>query len=112
MEELEDLIDLQNSHVNQYTDENGKKSVWEVQKNKTNEVLAVLPKELNDEQVFKVLHFARDFELLAFNIGMKYMQKEMIENHLAEKSVYMKMIDQLKQENERLAEKLEELIGE
>ena len=111
MEEREDLIPLQQAHVNQYTNADGTKSPWEVQTNKTNELLAVLPRDLKDDQVFAVLKFARKFELFALNIGIKFMKHELMEKWMVEKNNLISIIKQLEEANGKLAEKLEHFIG-
>ena len=108
----EELIPLASAHVNQYTDEKNGKSPWEVQENETNNLLAVLPRTISDGDMFKVLHFARKFELLAFNIGMSHMQKELFGHWDKEKENLLRVIKELKDANERLADKLGDLIGE
>ena len=111
MEENKILIPLSTAHVNQYTTNEGK-SPWEVQENETNGLLAVLPREFTDQQMFRVLDFARKFELLAFNIGMKNMQNELVPRFEVEKSNLVKVIKELERANEKLANKLGQLIGE
>jgi len=104
-----DLIHLQHSHITQYT--NGdEKSEWKVRKNITSEDLAELPKELTEDEIFKVMEFARKFEIIAFNEGIKLGKKEM-------KKAYDTIIERLedniklaREENERLATKLEKFI--
>ena len=111
MEENKILIPLAAAHVNQYTTSEGK-SPWEVQENITNDLLAVLSREFSDQQMFRVLEFGRKFELLAFNIGMKHMQNELIPRFEVEKSNLIKIIKDLEKANERLADKLSTFIGE
>jgi len=112
MKEREVLIPLQAAHVNQYTAKDGIVSPWEVQENKTNGLLATLPRELTDKQMFKVLHFARKFELLAFNIGMNHMQSELNKKFQIEKDNLIKVINGLEVANSKLANKLGKFIGE
>jgi len=107
--ENKDYIHLQNAHVTQYTSVN-EKTDWKVRKNITSEDLAELPGDLTEAEVFKVLEFARDFELIAFNTGIRFGKAEM-RNH------YEPIISRMKQdvllmrsENERLASKLEKFI--
>ena len=107
--ENKDIIHLQNAHITQYSNANGK-SQWKVRKNITSEDLAELPGELTEEEVFKVIEFARTFELIAFNEGVRFGKKEM-------RNYYESILNNLKQtlilarnENVRLAEKLEKFI--
>lgn len=106
------LIPLAVAHVNQTTDSNGVKSPWEVQENETNSVLDILPREFSDAEMFKVLHFARKFEALAFDTGMKHMQQELFGKWDIEKENLLKVIKGLETANYKLADKLEMLIGE
>ena len=62
-----DLIDLQTASITQSTTEGYIKSEWTVQKNITNEKLFELPKNFNETEIFKIMEFARKFELIAFN---------------------------------------------
>jgi len=105
----EDVIHLQSAHITQYTDETGR-TAWKVRKNITSEDLAELPKDLTEDEVFKVMGFARKFELIAFNEGIKLGKQEL-------KVAYDSMVAQLQRElqlmrgeNERLATKLEKFI--
>lgn len=107
----ETLIPLAIAHVNQYTTSEGK-SQWEVQENETNKLLATLPSNFTDAEMFEVLHFGREFELLGFNIGMKHMQQELTSRFEVEKNNLLKVITSLEGANSRLAEKLGTFIGE
>ncbi len=111
-DEMKVLIPLAAAHVNQYTGSDGEKSPWEVQENETNGLLAVLPRDLTDAQMFKIMAFARKFELLAFNIGMSHMQKELLSKWTIEKENLLRVIKELEAANNRLADKLGQLIGE
>jgi hypothetical protein len=110
MEQEADIIHLQNAHVTQYSGINGK-SNWKIRKNITNEDLAELPGHLTEKDVFQILDVARKFELIAFNEGIVLGKK-------ISKNLYEPVIDKYKEfqiiakeENERLADKLEQLIG-
>lgn len=106
------LIPLAVAHVTQLTNEDGSKTLWEVQENKTNDLLAEMPSNFTDKEMFKVLNFARKFELSAFNIGMKYMNSELTKERDIEKSKLLRVIKELEIANSKLAEKLETFIGE
>lgn len=106
------LIPLATAHVNQTTDSQGNKSPWEVQENETNGLLATLPRNFTDKEIFRVLHFGRKFELLGFNIGMKHMQQELQGAWTKEKDNLLKVIKELDTANSKLAEKLGSFIGE
>lgn len=105
------LIPLAAAHVYQSTTEQKGKSEWEVQENETNEPLGTLPKNFSESEVFTVLHFARKYELLAFNIGMKHMSKELFAKWDQEKRNLIKVINELEIANTKLADKLSKLIG-
>jgi hypothetical protein len=107
---LKDLIDLQNSHVTQVT-QGGTRSEWKVRKNITSEDLFSLPGNLSEKDVFTVLEFARKYEQIAFQAGVVFQKK-------ASDTMHKEQIDRLiiinkraTEENERLANKLGELIG-
>lgn len=95
---MKDLIDLQNAHVTQITNETIGKSAWKVRQNITSKDLHELPANLNEKDVFACLDFARKFELIAFNVGINY-QKQMVNNQ----------VQILEQENNRLAIIIEKL---
>lgn len=111
MEENKDLIHLQNAHVTQYTDNDGK-SKWKVRKNITSEDLYELPNEWKESMVFEALHFAREFEIEAFNIGINFGKTTVKNEFDREREMYKKVISDLTEANERLSEKLGQLIGE
>ena len=67
----EALIDLQHAHVTQETT-SGVKGDWFVRKNISSEDLYTLPATISDKDVFIVLRFARQFELVAFNAGIDF----------------------------------------
>lgn len=104
MTEPEPLIDLANCNAFQEDGDKGKTD-WLIRKNKGGETLFVLPKHLRDSDVFTILDFARQYELIAFNAGIKFAEKQKnvsMQNH----------IQALTNENERLANKLVQLIGD
>jgi hypothetical protein len=106
----EDIIHLQNAHITQYSNMEGN-SPWMVRKNITNEDLFQLPMELSEEEVFKIMAFARKFELIAFNEGVMFGKKkarELYEQQIANYNDNMKLA---REENERLANKLLKLIS-
>lgn len=111
IEERPVLIPLAAAHVNQITTEKDGKSDWEVQENETNMPLGVLPKTFSESEVFTVLHFARKYELLAFNIGMKHMSKELFSQWNQERDKLIKVIKELEIANIKLADKLGTFIG-
>ena len=108
----DDLIDLASAHVTQSTSNSKGKGPWMVRQNITSKDLFELPGHLSESDVFKILDFGREFELIAFNIGINF-QKD-ISNVLMRKmqSEFDDKIKLAREENERLAEKLGQLIGE
>ena len=105
-----DQIDLANCHVTQNT-KDGKKSDWIV-KRKDGEELATLPKDLNEKQVMKAIHFARKFELIAFNKGIQFKKSVKTEMVPDERKKLHAVIAGLEKHNSVLAEKLDNFIGE
>lgn len=106
---MNNIIDLAAAHVTQYSDTKGK-SKWHVRQNITSKDLFELPGELTEAQVFKIMNFARKFELIAFNAGITFGKQKI-------KDIYDPVIAQLranlelaKQENERLADILQKHI--
>ena len=105
-----DLVHLQHCHVTQYSDSTGN-SMWKVRKNVTSEDLFELPSELTEEEVFKILEFAREFELIAFNVGIKFGKKEMRRSYEETINTYERTLQLAREENERLSNKLIKLIS-
>jgi len=106
---LKDLIDLQNSHVTQITN-NGNKSEWKVRQNITSMDLYTLPGTIPDKEMMAVMEFARVFEQKAFEAGIK-LQKTLSTNYYEDEIKKLKYYNELAaQENTRLAEKLEKFI--
>ena len=106
-----DLIHLQNAHVTQLA-QDGVKGDWFVRKNITNEDLHTFPPLIADDLMFNILNFARKFELTAFNEGIKF-QKNKQNKYLMAQLEESKLLNiAIKEENERLANILEQHIGE
>ena len=104
-----DFIYLQNAHVTQHTS-NGIKTEWKIEQNISNELLGSLPPQLTEDTVFAILNFARKYELIAFNEGIKVGKDKTVK-------VYDEMITTIgnklaiaTEENIRLAEALERHI--
>lgn len=96
------LIHLQDAHTTQFT-ANGEKGPWLVRKNITSEDLAELPKDLTEGEVFSVLDFAKKFELIALNVGIKYGQMMFKSKFDLIVTDYNNQLQLLRDENERLA---------
>ena len=111
MEEKKELIPLQHSNITQLTHK-GVKGEWIVKTNITDIKLAELPSKFTEEEVFKVVKFARKFEIEAFNIGINF-EKEKSQKLIKEiTDKFNNQITIAREENERLATKLMKLIGE
>ena len=92
---------LQDCYVTQITGDS--KSNWLI-KNSKDEVLYELPAELSEQEVMAAVHFARHFELKAFVEGKEQLTKFYQVKMENEKLDYETIIENLKQENIRLAE--------
>ena len=107
-QEAKEYIMLAHAHVNQLTS-GGVKSDWDIQANETNESLGKLPSTLNEQQVFAILEFAREHELLAFNEGIilgKDKQKAIDDKIIKQ---HEEQLAAARDENERLAQALENI---
>ena len=107
-QENNDIIDLQHSHVTQNTS-GTKKTPWRVQKNITNDELAQLPAHLTDSEVFAIMRFAKKFELLAFNRGIRFGKEKQMETYKPLLIEYELKLKLARDENERLADVLDRL---
>ena len=101
-----DIIPLQASHVTQHT--NGHiKSEWKVEKNMTDELICTFPSTYREDEIFRIMDFAKKFELEALNIGInleKTRQNGALKSIIDQQKV---LIVQLGADNERLAKALE-----
>lgn len=104
-----DIIHLQHAHITQYSGDDGK-TAWKVRKNITSEDLAELPGDFTEDEVFKVMEFAREFELIAFSEGTKLGKKVMRDTLDPFIVNLQKELQIICEENERLATKLEKFI--
>jgi len=100
------LIDLQAAHITQLTTK-GIKSDWEIRKNITSEKLLSLSNKLNDDEVYKILQFAKKYELIAFNAGIKFQKDKQNEFLTAQIKDLETLIVQLRDHNDYLAQALE-----
>ena len=108
--ENEDIIHLQNAHVTQYNNEGSNKTEWKVRKNITSEDLFELPGDLTEAEVFKVLEFARKYELIAFNEGIRFGKNELKRSYDSTIKQLQNNIMLAREENIRLATTLEKFI--
>ncbi len=101
-----EYIPMSNAHVNQNTT-GAEKTDWIIRANKTEKLLGVLPKKLNETEVFSILGIIRKYEEEAFNVGINF-GKEKYKNVFAPQIAQLKEINRLAGiENERLADALE-----
>lgn len=103
-----DYIPLANANAGQGTT-NGVKSDWVVRENITGVELGEFNARISDEDMFRILKFARKYELAAFNTGIQFqkdLQNEKLEADIARLTQERQAI--LKQ-NEELAATVERL---
>ncbi len=70
---MEQAIDIQTASATQLTTEDGKLD-WVVN-NEKGEKLYKLPKHWNEKDTMAAIHFAREFELIAYNKGIQFGKK-------------------------------------
>lgn len=110
-----DHIKLANCHVTQ-TKHKGIKGDWQVKDQQGNEI-ARLTKDLDDHKVMEVIHFARKFELEAFNAGIEFGKKtarDAISTKMmdTERLGLLRVCSELETHNTILAEKLDKFTRE
>lgn len=103
-------IELQLAYATQLTGQD-EKGPWIVY-SESNENLYELPKEWTEKQVMTAIHFARDFELKAFNKGISFQKTKepetikslqaLVTNLSADKEI-------MKRENIKIADELDRL---
>ena len=111
IESFPELIDLQSANITQIS-KDGVKGEWKVKKNITGETLGVLSSKITDKDVRQVLNFAKKFELIAFNEGIKLQKTRQNELLTAQIKELNAVNNELGDENIRLATLLENLIPE
>ena len=104
----EEFILLQHAHVTQRDGDAGK-SAWEVRANMSHDILAELPPNLSEADVFAILHFAREFELAAWNAGIAWRKDQQNERLAAEINHLRDVNRDLETHNTVLAETLDRL---
>jgi len=103
-------LTLQGAYANQFT-RDGVRGDYNLISSKQ-EPLGQWPKKLNDAEVFQLLEFARGFELEAYDLGVKE-ERDRATAYINEmKRRHENLLAEIRRENERLAEKLGQLIGE
>lgn len=104
------MKELQGCYSTQLSGDNGK-SNWIIY-NKDKEKIYELPKHWTEKDTMKAIHFARDFENKSFEEGVEY-GKKIKENEFKVKEVeFANIKSYLEGENLRLAQILDNLIGE
>lgn len=107
--EPKDLVDLAHAHVTQHTN-NGVKGEWKLRKNITSENLERFPSTVTDEFMFVILDFARKYELIALNAGIKHGKEITVKVYDELIKKYDHKLTLATKENERLATALDEHI--
>ena len=108
-EPTQEFIDLQAAHVTQNS-VHGVKGEWHVKKNVTLEELDVFPANISDTIMFKILNFARKYELIAFNAGIKFQKDKQNELLMAKIKEQQSIINDFCAENARITEILESAL--
>ncbi len=109
---ITNYVDLAAAHVTQYKNADQSKSKWFVRQNITSKDLAELPARLTEAEVFEILHFARKFELIAFNAGVQFQVSKSRKHFEPMIEGQKQIIEALTARNELLAAKLHKLMGE
>ena len=106
---MQDMIHLQNSHVTQLT--NGHLVTdWKVYANGENVTpLMTLPATYTETEVFKIMDFAKQYELTAFNEGAKFGKRKTMEVYQPKLDAAEARINEMIKENERLSTALEQV---
>ncbi len=107
---MKTYIDLQDCHATQISGNDGD-SKWAI-KNTNGDTLYELPSEWNEKQVMEAIHFARKFELIAFNAGINFMKEKKNEEIINIRKGFEGFKQLMMDENLRLAFMLEEIHGE
>ena len=103
-------LSLQQAYANQFTN-NGIKGEYNII-DKDQNSLGSWPKSMNESEVFHVLDFARKFEKLAYEQGIED-ERVHAQAYINEmKQRYEEKIAEILEANEKLANKLGQLIGE
>lgn len=100
------LVELADSHVTQHTSGHIK-SDWSVFTAGNDKVLQMFPNTHTEQDIFRIMDFAKEYELKALNAGIAFQkdkQNLLLANTIAE---YKKITAGLMADNERLAAALE-----
>lgn len=94
-------IQLATANAFQESKSSGKED-WKIRENITNEVLGEFPSNISDKGIMDILHFARKYELIAFNTGIQFGKEE-------QRKVSKTIIDNLNENIEELLFRNDEL---
>lgn len=87
------------------------KTDWSV-RNKDNKTLIEFPKTYTEAEMFKIMDFVKEYELEAFNTGIKLGKEKTVVVYDKRIAELMDIIKEMKSENERLASILDKHFGE
>ncbi|MHA1197755.1 MAG: hypothetical protein ACTSQF_00160 [Candidatus Heimdallarchaeaceae archaeon] len=99
-------IELATAYANQQSP-NGDRQDWKIF-NTDNEELHSFPKEYTEKQIMAAVHFARKFELIAFNKGIEF-QKEKAPKELV---ALQKIVKTFQNDRKKMIERNLELANE
>ena len=105
-----ELLRLASANVNQLTI-NGLKQEWNVRENITGDNLGSFPSNIDDKTMFKILNFAKKYELEAFNIGINFEKGKSNDVLMDRINRLQGEITSLKAHNGALAQHLEEFTN-
>lgn len=100
---------LETAQITWKRDENDNN--WVVRDDDGNELFQ-LPQKLSDREAMAILHAVRPFERQAFDDGYETMKGAMTQAHLNKKAEWDAERDFLRSENIRLAQILDQVIGD
>lgn len=96
------LVKLAGSHITQHTN-GAHKSEWEVFTNDDEEMIMKFPNNYSESDIFRIMDFAKKYELEALNAGIKFQknrQNEVLKGIIDDQKTSLNF---LKEENEKLA---------
>jgi len=104
----QDVVPLANANANQITS-NGVKGDWAIRENITDRELATFNARISDEDMFAILHFAREYELAAFNAGVDFQREKQNSAHKIEVTRLILEQGAMIKRNNELAEAVDRL---
>ena len=103
-------LKLQSCHATQLSSDDGISS-WIVKDSENNPIYE-LPLHWTEKDVMAAIHFARHFEMIAYNKGIESISKYEKNKMTTMKTTYDGMIGFLKEENMKLSNMIEQLMEE